>query len=403
MFSTPHIIYNRQMKYDMIAPGVKYIGVDDLDIDLFEGQIEVPLGVSYNSFLIDDEKIAIMDSVDVCKKDEWQKNLEVALAGKTPDYLVVQHMEPDHSGCIQMVMEKYPNMVAVCSQKAVAMFKRYFDVDFSDRLQAVKEGDTLSLGQHTLQFFMAPMVHWPEVMVTYDAQTKILFSADSFGKFGALCKEEEDEEGWACEARRYYFNIVGKYGAMVQQLLKKIAKLDIDKICPLHGPVLEGNLSEYTQLYDTWSKYEPESEGVFIAYCSLHGNTAQAAMKLADIIREKSNVKVATADIVREDMHEAVEDAFRYDRMVLCAPTYDGDMMPIMEDFINHLRIKTYRNRKVGIVENGTWAPMAGKKMREAMESMKDVTIVEPVVTVESTVKAKTIEALKTLADALIG
>ena len=391
------------MKYDMIAPGVKYIGVDDLDIDLFEGQYEVPLGVSYNSYVILDEKVAIMDTVDARKTDEWMANLEAALDGRTPDYLIVQHLEPDHGGSVKYIMEKFPEMTAVCSQKAVAMFKRFFDVDFSSRIQVVKEGETLALGEHTLQFFMAPMVHWPEVMVTYEQSTKTLFSADGFGKFGALSKEEEDDEGWACEARRYYFNIVGKYGAMVQNLLKKAAALDIQRICPLHGPVLSEDLGYYIGLYDTWSKYEPESKGIFIAYCSLHGNTRKAALALADIIREKSDVKVSTADLAREDLHEAVEDAFRYDRMVLCAPTYDGGIMPIMEDFINHLRIKTYQNRKVAFVENGTWAPAAGKKMREAMEAMKNITVVEPMVSIESTVKAKTIEDLKVLADALIG
>lgn len=391
------------MTYDIVAQGVKYIGVDDLDIDLFEGQYEVPLGVSYNSYLIEDEKIAIMDTVDLRKVDEWMSNLDKALAGRTPEYLIVQHLEPDHAGSIMMAMEKYPSMVAICSQRAEPMFKRFFDVELGDRLKTVKEGDTLSLGEHQLQFFMAPMVHWPEVMVTYEHLTKILFAADGFGKFGALSKEEEDDEGWACEARRYYFNIVGKYGAMVQQLLKKAATLDIQTICPLHGPILTEDLGYYIGLYDTWSKYEPENEGIFIAYCSMHGNTAKAALKLAEIIREKSNVKVSTSDIARDDLHEAVEDAFRYDRMVLCAPTYDGDVMPIMEDFINHLRIKTYRNRKVAIVENGTWAPVAGKKMRQAMEAMENITIVEPIVTVESTVKAKTIEDLTVLADALIG
>jgi len=391
------------MTYDVIAPGVKYIGVDDLDIDLFEGQYDVPEGVSYNSYLIEDEKIAIMDTVDVRKKDEWEKVLEKALDGKTPDYLVVQHFEPDHSGSVKYIMEKYPQVVAVCSPKAKPMFERFFDVDYGDRILVVKEGDTLPLGEHTLQFVMAPMVHWPEVMVSYEHKTKILFAADGFGKFGALCKEEENEEGWACEARRYYFNIVGKYGAMVQQLLKKAAGLDIQIICPLHGPVLTEDLGYYLGLYDTWSKYEPEEEGVFIAYCSFYGNTAQAALKLAEIIREKSSVKVSTADIAREDLHEAVEDAFRYDRLVLCAPSYDGGVMPIMEEYIMHLRNKTFRNRKVAFIENGTWAPSAGKKMREAMEEMKDITVVEPMVTVESAVKAKTIEDLKVLADALIG
>ena len=280
------------------------------------------------------------------------------------------------------------------------MFGRFFDVDFGNRLKVVKEGEVLQLGEHTLQFFMAPMVHWPEVMVTYEQTTKTLFTADGFGKFGALCKEDENDEGWACEARRYYFNIVGKYGAMVQKLLAKASTLDIQTICPLHGPVLNDNLGQYLSLYDTWSKYEAETKGVFVAYCSIYGNTAKAALMLADMLREK-DVKVSVADIARDDLHEAVEDAFRYDRMVLCAPTYDGGIMPIMEDFINHLRIKTYQNRKVGFVENGTWAPVAGKKMMEEMGAMKNITIIEPLVTVESAVKAKTVENLKLLADAL--
>lgn len=391
------------MKYDKIAQGVTYIGVDDLDIDFFEGQYEVPLGVSYNSYLIDDEKVAVMDTVDARKTDEWLGNLDKALAGKNPDYLIVQHLEPDHAGSVMAVLKKYPDMKVICSRKAEPMFERFFDVQLGERLQTVQEGETLSLGEHTLQFFMAPMVHWPEVMVTYDQKTKILFAADGFGKFGALSKEEEDEEGWACEARRYYFNIVGKYGDMVQQLLKKAATLDIQMICPLHGPVLTEDLGYYIGLYDTWSKYKPENEGIFIAYCSMHGNTAEAALKLAELIREKSDVKVSTSDLVRDDLHEAVEDAFRYDRMVLCAPTYDGGVMPVMEDFLAHLRIKTYRNRKVAIVENGTWAPVAGKKMQAELEAMKNITIIQPIVTVESTVKAKTIEDLKVLADALIG
>lgn len=388
------------MKYEYVAPGIKYIGVDDLDIDLFEGQYDVPEGMSYNSFVILDDKIAVMDTADARKEKEWMANLEAALAGKSPDYIIVQHFEPDHSGCVKTVLDKYPGAVAVCSQKAVPMFGRFFDVDFGNRLKVVKEGEVLQLGEHALQFFMAPMVHWPEVMVTYEQATKTLFTADGFGKFGALCKEDENEEGWTCEARRYYFNIVGKYGAMVQKLLAKASTLDIQTICPLHGPVLNGDLGQYLSLYDTWSKYEAETKGVFVAYCSIYGNTAKAALMLADMLREKG-VKVSVADIARDDLHEAVEDAFRYDRMVLCAPTYDGGIMPIMEDFINHLRIKTYQNRKVGFVENGTWAPMAGKKMMEEMGAMKNITIIEPLVTVESAVKAKTIENLKLLADAL--
>lgn len=388
------------MKYEYVAPGIKYIGVDDLDIDLFEGQYDVPEGMSYNSYVILDDKIAVMDTADARKEKEWMANLEAALAGKSPDYIIVQHFEPDHSGCVKTVLDKYPGAVAVCSQKAVPMFGRFFDVDFGNRLKVVKEGEVLQLGEHALQFFMAPMVHWPEVMVTYEQATKTLFTADGFGKFGALCNEDENEEGWACEARRYYFNIVGKYGAMVQKLLAKASTLDIQTICPLHGPVLNDDLGQYLSLYDTWSKYEAETKGVFVAYCSIYGNTAKAALMLADMLREKG-VKVSVADIARDDLHEAVEDAFRYDRMVLCAPTYDGGIMPIMEDFINHLRIKTYQNRKVGFVENGTWAPMAGKKMMEEMGAMKNITIIEPLVTVESAVKAKTIENLKLLADAL--
>lgn len=388
------------MKYEYVAPGIKYIGVDDLDIDLFEGQYDVPEGMSYNSYVILDDKIAVMDTADARKEKEWMANLEAALAGKSPDYIIVQHFEPDHSGCVKTVLDKYPGAVAVCSQKAVPMFGRFFDVDFGNRLKVVKEGEVLQLGEHALQFFMAPMVHWPEVMVTYEQATKTLFTADGFGKFGALCKEDENDEGWACEARRYYFNIVGKYGAMVQKLLAKASTLDIQTICPLHGPVLNDDLGQYLSLYDTWSKYEAETKGVFVAYCSIYGNTAKAALMLADMLREKG-VKVSVADIARDDLHEAVEDAFRYDRMVLCAPTYDGGIMPIMEDFINHLRIKTYQNRKVGFVENGTWAPMAGKKMMEEMGTMKNITIIEPLVTVESAVKAKTIENLKLLADAL--
>lgn len=388
------------MKYEYVAPGIKYIGVDDLDIDLFEGQYDVPEGMSYNSYVILDDKIAVMDTADARKEKEWMANLEAALAGKSPDYIIVQHFEPDHSGCVKTVLDKYPGAVAVCSQKAVPMFGRFFDVDFGNRLKVVKEGEVLQLGEHILQFFMAPMVHWPEVMVTYEQTTKTLFTADGFGKFGALCKEDENDEGWACEARRYYFNIVGKYGAMVQKLLAKASTLDIQAICPLHGTVLNDNLVQYLSLYDTWSKYEAETKGVFVAYCSIYGNTAKAALMLADMLREK-DVKVSVADIARDDLHEAVEDAFRYDRMVLCAPTYDGGIMPIMEDFINHLRIKTYQNRKVGFVENGTWAPVAGKKMMEEMGAMKNITIIEPLVTVESAVKAKTIENLKLLADAL--
>ncbi|MCR5313972.1 MAG: MBL fold metallo-hydrolase [Bacteroidaceae bacterium] len=391
------------MEITQITNGIRYIGVDDLDLDLFEGQYEIPLGMSYNSYLIEDDKIAIMDTVDARKTDEWIAKLDSALAGRTPDYLIIHHVEPDHAGNIKYIMDRFPNCVGVCSQKAVGLMKRFFDVDFEDRLQTVKEGDTLSLGERTLQFMMAPMVHWPEVMVSYEQKDKVLFSADAFGKFGALSREEEDEEGWSCEARRYYFNICGKYGNMVQGLLKKVAQLDVKIICSLHGSVLTENLDYYIGLYDTWSKYEPENEGIFIAYSSLHGNTEKAALTLASIIKEMSDIKVSVADLRHDDMHEAIEDAFRYDRMVVAAPTYDGGLMPIMEDFISHLKIKMYQNRKVGIIENGSWAPVAGKKMREAFETMKNVTILEPMVTVESTVKPNTVEALKELAKTLVG
>ena len=394
-----------------IAKNIKYIGVDDMDIDLFEGQYEVPEGISYNSYLIDDEKIAVMDTVDARKTEEWLSNLETALAGRTPDYLIIHHMEPDHASNVRLLLEKYPACKGVCTQKAAVMVKRFFDVDFTDRLQLVKEGDTLSLGEHTLTFIMAPMIHWPEVMMSYEQKEGILFAADGFGKFGALSHPNSEGmaadklhgtvDGWACEARRYYFHIVGKYGAMVQTLLKKAAPLDIKIIAPLHGPVLDKDLDYYLNTYNTWSSYKPENEGIFIAYCSLHGNTRQAALKLADILKEKGTVKVSTADLARDDMAEAIEDAFRYDRLVVAAPTYDGGVMPIMHDFLHHLAIKAYQNRIVAIIENGSWAPAAGKKMLEAFQQMKDITIIEPIVTVESTVKAKTIEDLKALADKL--
>lgn len=394
-----------------IAKNIKYIGVDDMDIDLFEGQYEVPEGISYNSYLIDDEKIAVMDTVDARKTEEWLSNLETALAGRTPDYLIIHHMEPDHASNVRLLLDKYPACKGVCTQKAAVMVKRFFDVDFTDRLQLVKEGDTLSLGEHTLTFIMAPMIHWPEVMMSYEQKEGILFAADGFGKFGALSHPDSEGmaadhlhatvDGWACEARRYYFNIVGKYGAMVQTLLKKAAPLDIKIIAPLHGPVLDKDLDYYLTTYNTWSSYKPENEGIFIAYCSLHGNTRQAALKLAEILQAKGTVKVSTADLARDDMAEAIEDAFRYDRLVVAAPTYDGGVMPIMHDFLHHLAIKAYQNRTVAIIENGSWAPAAGKKMLEAFQQMKDITIIEPIVTVESTVKAKTIEDLTALADKL--
>ena len=395
-----------------IAKNIKYIGVDDMDIDLFEGQYKVPEGISYNSYLIDDEKIAVMDTVDARKTDEWLSNLEAALAGRTPDYLIIHHMEPDHASNVRLLLDKYPACKGVCTQKAAVMVKRFFDVDFADRLQIVKEGDTLTLGQHTLTFIMAPMIHWPEVMMSYEQTEGILFAADGFGKFGALSHPDSEGmaadhlhatvDGWACEARRYYFNIVGKYGAMVQTLLKKAAPLTIKIIAPLHGPVIDKDLDYYLNIYNTWSSYQPEDKGIFIAYCSLHGNTRQAALCLADILKEKGNVKVSTADLSRDDMAEAIEDAFRYDRLVVAAPSYDAGVMPIMQDFLHHLIIKAYQNRTVAIIENGSWAPSAGKKMLEAFQQMKDITVIDPIVTVESTVKPKTIDDLKSLADKLL-
>ena len=382
-----------------ITKTIRYIGVDDTTIDLFESQYIVPNGISYNSYLIVDEKIAIMDTVDRRKSDEWWANLEEALEGRTPDYLVVQHMEPDHAGNIASALAKYPELKVVASAKAIQMLPQFFeDTCFEGRTIAVKEGDTLSLGTHTLQFFMAPMVHWPEVMVTYDQLDKVLFTADGFGKFGALAHEEE----WACEARRYYFNICGKYGAQVQALLKKAATLDIAFICPLHGPILKENLGYYIGLYDTWSKYEVETEGVFIAYASIHGGTRKAAEKLAEILRAKGAPKVSVADLSRDDMAEAVEDAFRMSKLVVAAASYDGDVFPPMYDFLHHLKLKAYQKRRVGILENGSWAPSAGRVMKGMLEQMKEIEIVEPIVTIRSTLKQGDIPALEALADAIL-
>ena len=385
----------------MIAPGIQYIGADDKELDLFEGQYAIPEGISYNSYLIIDEKVAILDTIDARKTIDWMENLKGALKDRKPDYLIVSHMEPDHSSNVKLMLDTYPNIKVVASAQAFKMITRFFGVALpAERTIVVKDGSTLSLGEHTLQFFTAAMVHWPEVIVEYEQKEGILFSADAFGKFGAL--SYDDPDGWACEARRYYFNICGKYGVQVQALLKKLANVEIKKICPLRGPVLEENLDYYLNLYNTWSSYQPEEEGVFIAYCSLHGNTEEAALKLASIINSDSDVKVSTADLRRDDMAEAIEDAFRYDRLVLAAPTYDGGVMPVMEDFIHHLQIKNFQNRKVAFIENGSWAPMSGKKMREAMSALKNIEIVEPIVTVESTVKPETVEALKVLAAKLI-
>lgn len=382
-----------------ITTDIKYIGVDDLDLDLFESQYIVPNGISYNSYLIEDEKLAVMDTVDLRKSDDWWRNLEEALNGRTPSYLVVQHMEPDHAGNIARMLERFPNMIIVASDRAIKMLPQFFEgVDFEGKTLAVKEGDTLCLGKHTLQFIMAPMVHWPEVMVTYDQTDKVLFSADAFGKFGALAHDEE----WACEARRYYFNICGKYGAQVQALLKKVAALPVETICPLHGPVLSEDLGYYVGLYDTWSKYEVETDGVFIAFASIHGGTAEAARKLADILREKGAKKVSVADLSRDDMAEAVEDAFRMGRLVVAAASYDASVFPPMYDFLHHLQLKGYQKRRVGVVENGSWAPCAGRIMTGMLEQMKDIEIVQPMVTIRSRMKQADIPALEALAEAML-
>lgn len=382
-----------------ISDTIKYIGVDDTDIDLFESQYIVPDGISYNSYVVFDEKIAILDTVDRRKAAEWWENLQEVLAGKQPDYLIVQHMEPDHAGLIAEVAERFPDLQIVATPKAIAMLPLFFDkVDLAPRCIAVEEGDTLSLGSRTLQFFHAPMVHWPEVMVTYDEKERVLFSADGFGKFGALAHEDE----WACEARRYYFNICGKYGAQVQALLKKAATLDIQMICPLHGPVLKEDLGYYIGLYDTWSRYAPEAEGVFVAYASIHGNTAVAAKQLAEILRQKGAKKVAVADLSRDDMAEAVEDAFKYSHMVVCAASYDASVFPPMHDFLHHLKIKSYQNRRVGIVENGSWSPCAGRVMQDMLAQMKNIDIVAPKVTIRGCMKAADVQALEELADAIL-
>lgn len=380
-----------------ISDAVKYIGVDDKTIDLFESQYVVPEGVSYNSYLIMDEKVALMDTVDVRGMQEWEKNLTETLDGRKVDYLVIQHLEPDHAGSIGRLLELYPEVTLVGNAKTFAMLPQFFDIDPDIKKLTVAEGDTLSLGSHTLTFVMAPMVHWPEVMVSYESTEKILFSADGFGKFGAL--DAEDEEGWACEARRYYFNIVGKYGAPVQALLKKAANLDIQMICPLHGPVLKENLGYYIGLYDTWSSYRPENKGVLIAYASIHGNTAKVAETFAEMLRAKGVEKVVVSDLAREDMAEVIEDAFRYDRMVVAGASYDGGVFPCMQDFLHHLQSKAYQNRTVGIIENGSWGPTAGRTMKAILETMKNVTIVDPMVTIKSTMKEADIPALEALAD----
>lgn len=382
-----------------ITESIKYIGVDDLTLDLFESQYIIPNGISYNSYIIDDEQVAILDTVDARKAADWWKNLDAALGGRTPSYLIMHHAEPDHASLVAELMAKYPSLRLVATPKAVQMMPQFFEgIDFAARSIAVKEGDTLSLGRHTLQFLHAPMVHWPEVMVTYDATEKVLFSADAFGKFGALSAAEE----WACEARRYYFNICGKYGAQVQTLLKKVATLPVDIICPLHGPVLTDNLGYYIGLYDTWSKYEPETEGVFVAYASIHGGTAAAAQKLAEMLTAAGAPKVTVTDLSRCDLAEALEDAFRYSHLALCAASYDAGLFPPMENFLHHLKSKNFQRRRVALLENGSWAPTAGRVMRSMLGEMKNIEIVEPVVTIRSRMKESDLAAMQQMACELL-
>ena len=381
-----------------ITDSVLYVGCDDADLDLFESQYDVPNGMAYNSYIIFDEKICVMDTVDRRVSEQWLANVKDALDGRTPDYLVVQHMEPDHAANIEALASLYPEMKIVGNAKTFAFFTQFYAYDIADRKIVVKEGDTLELGSHTLTFLMAPMVHWPEVMMTYDATDKIFFSADAFGKFGTL----DTDEDWACEARRYYFNIIGKYGAQVQALLKKAAVLDVQTICPLHGPILSENLDYYIGKYQVWSSYQPEDKGIFIAYASAHGNTAAAAEQFKALLESKGAPKVSIADLSRDDMGEAVEDAFRYDRLVLASITYDGGLFPCMEEFLHHLKAKSYQNRMVGLIENGSWAPMSAKLMRAQLEGLKNVTILEPVVSIKSSLKGEMPESMEQLADALL-
>ena len=387
------------MKDVKITDSVVYIGVDDHDLDLFESQYEVPNGMAYNSYVILDDKIAVMDTADSRVTEQWLENLDAALAGRKPDYLVIQHVEPDHSGSIAALIEKYPEVTLVGNAKTFVLLGQFYPAlaDFGSKL-TVKEGDTLSLGSHTLQFTMTPMVHWPEVMMTYEQSEKLFFSADAFGKFGTL----DTDEDWACEARRYYFNICGKYGVQVQNVLKKAAALDISMILPLHGPLLKENLSYYLGLYDTWSRYEPESKGIFIACASIHGNTLKAAERFKEMLEAKGAEKVSLSDLTRDDLAEAVEDAFRYDRMVLMASSYDAGVFPVMEDFLCHLKAKTYQKRRVAVIENGSWAPSAGRVMKSYLEQMKNIELVGETVTIKSTLTPETEQKLEALADELV-
>lgn len=385
----------------MISKDIQYIGVNDHELDLFEGQYIVPGGMAYNSYVILDEKVAVMDSVDARFGREWLDNLAGALQGRKPDYLVVQHMEPDHSANIMTFLEAYPEAAVVSSAKAFQMMKNFFGTDLSDRGRVVVgDKDTLSLGRHTLTFITAPMVHWPEVFFTYDSADKVLFSADAFGKFGAL--DYDDPEGWACEARRYYFGIVGKYGAQVQAVMKKLARLEIEKICPLHGPVLEENLSYYLETYQTWSTYGTESEGIVINYTSVYGHTKAAAEKLAELLKQKGCPKVAVNDLARCDMPEAVEDTFRYGKAVLATTTYNADIFPFMKTFIEHLTERNWQNKTVGLIENGSWAPTAAKVMKGMLEGCKNLTVLEPAVKITSALNEESEKQLEALADALM-
>jgi flavorubredoxin len=381
-----------------ITKDIKYVGVNDHEIDLFEGQYIVPNGMAYNSYVIMDEKIAVMDTVDKNFKDEWLNNIKEAVGDKTPDYLVVQHMEPDHSANIDAFAEAYPDAQIVSSKKAFVMMGQFFGTDYADKQVVVGEGSTLELGAHTLNFVTAPMVHWPEVIMTYDSTDKVLFAADGFGKFGAL----DVDEDWACEARRYYFGIVGKYGKQVQAVLKKAAGLDIATICPLHGPILKEDLGYYIDLYDKWSSYQPEEEGIFIAYTSVYGNTKKAVELLVEKLKEKGAETVEASDLAREDMAEAVEDAFRYDRLVLATTTYNNDIFPFMREFIADLVERDYQNRTIALIENGTWAPTAAKKMRGMLEGGKNLTFAENTVTIKSALNEASIAQIEALADELV-
>ena len=386
------------MSHITISDSIKYIGADDTTLDLFESQYQIPHGVSYNSYVILDDKIAVMDTIDIRKGDEWMQNLEDVLNGRSADYLIISHLEPDHAANIKRLADHFPEMKLVLSAKAKAMLPQFFAIDcLDDRCVTVAEGDELELGSHKLKFFMAPMVHWPEVMVEYEVTEKVLFSADGFGKFGALCYDEE----WTEEARRYYINIVGKYGAPVQTLLKKAATLDIQTICPLHGPVLKENLGFYIDKYLIWSSYTPEEDGVFVACASIHGNTKTAAQKMAEILKAKG-AKVVFADLTRDDMAEAVSNAFRFSKLVLAAASYDAGVFPPMEDFLNRLSHKAFQKRSVAMIENGSWAPCAAKSMKAILDTMKNLTLCENTVSIKSTMKETDIAAMETLADELL-